>query len=126
MNRKQQNLGARRATVYETEDATENWACIDCGVNTAPGMMNKKQLEHALAAANGQGIEIEINILSEVYMVKPAVWKAAGMDDFSGCLCVGCLERRLGRILNPKDFLNHVFNSLPGTKRLLARRDGGR
>ena len=59
-------------------------------------------------------------------MVKPAVWKAAGMDDFSGgCLCVGCLEKRLGRILNPKDFLrNHPFNSMPGTKRLLARRDG--
>lgn len=38
-------------------------------------------------------------------------------------VCV-CLEKQLGRTLAPKDFpRNHPFNSLPGTKRLLARRD---
>ncbi len=56
-------------------------------------------------------------------MVKPAVWKAAG--EVSGCLCIGCLVKRLGRTLVPKDFpRKHPFHSLPGSKRLLARRDG--
>ena len=67
----------------------------------------------------------KIDKWSEVYMVKPAVWKAAGLDPYSGCLCIGCLEKRLGRTLTSKDFLpNHPFNSLPGTARLLSRRHG--
>ena len=47
------------------------------------------------------------------------------MEDFGGCLCIGCLEKRIGRKLKPKDFLRgHPFNrpQLPGTKRLLERR----
>jgi hypothetical protein len=36
------------------------------------------------------------------------------MAPFGGCLCVGCLEKRLGRRLRPKDFeRDHGFN-LPG------------
>ena len=65
-----------------------------------------------------------VDELSEVYTVKSKIWKAAGMEPMGGCLCIGCLERRLGRMLRPKDFMpNHPFNSFPGTERLLARRD---
>jgi hypothetical protein len=114
--------------VTRLNNATESWACIDCGVDTAPGLMNREQLEQAFAAANGhhdQGVEQTIDTRSEVYMVRPVVWEAAGMDGFGGCLCIGCLEKRLGRILKPKDFnRNHPFHSVPGTKRLLARRGG--
>jgi hypothetical protein len=44
--------------------------------------------------------------------VRSVVLAAAGMEPLSGCLCVGCLEARLGRRLIPKDFkrddsLNH-------------------
>jgi hypothetical protein len=114
----------------------ESWACIDCGINTAPGMLNRVQAERALAADwNKQGIKQTVDELSELYLVKPATWKAAGMRDdkelwdatgtMGGCLCIGCLEKRLGRTLTPRDFLrNHPFNSLPGTKRLLSRRSG--
>jgi len=28
----------------------ESWACIDCGINTAPGNLNREQMEQALAA----------------------------------------------------------------------------
>jgi hypothetical protein len=114
----------------------ESWACIDCGINTAPGFPSRTQMEQFFAADwNDQGITYTIDDWSEVYMVKPAVWKAAGMnadqkggfgdtDGDSGCLCIGCLEKRIGRTLVPRDFLrNHPFHSLPGTKRLLARRD---
>src|SRR4051812_25386893 len=102
----------------------ESWACCDCGINTAPGCPNRQQAEEALARDwNKQGFENTFGELSEVYSVKAKVWKAAGMDDFGGCLCIGCLERRLGRTLVPKDFVRrHPFNSLPGTERLLARR----
>ena len=43
----------------------------------------------------------------------------------AGCLCIGCLEKRIGRRLKPKDFLRgDPFNDdlLPGTPRLLKRR----
>jgi hypothetical protein len=104
----------------------ESWACIDCGVNTAPGLLSRIQAERALAADwSGRGVPQTVDDWSEVYTVKPGVWRAAGMDDFGGCLCIGCLEKRLGRILTPKDFpRNHPFHSLPGTERLLSRRDG--
>jgi len=104
----------------------ESWACIDCGINTAPGFLNRAEMEQALAADwNKQGVAQTVDDWSEVYTVKPWVWKAAGMDEFGGCLCIGCLEKRLGRPLTPKDFpRNDPLNSLPGTERLLARRDG--
>jgi len=59
----------------------------------------------------------------EVYTVRDAVWKAAGMEPMGGCLCIGCLEKRLGRKLKPKDFPDHAFNDLPCATRLFARRD---
>jgi hypothetical protein len=105
----------------------ESWACIDCGVNTAPGCSTRAQLEQAFAVSfrAEEAVTQHFDDWSEVYMVKPAVWKAAGMADFGGCLCIGCLEKRLGRTLVPKDFpRNHPFHSFPGTKRLRARRDG--
>jgi hypothetical protein len=61
----------------------------------------------------------------EVYTVREKVWTAAGMEPEGGCLCVGCLEKRLGRALKPKDFeRDHPFNVnfFPGTPRLLKRR----
>jgi hypothetical protein len=112
----------------------ESWVCVDCGINTAPGCYNRERMEHALAADwNNQGVEQSIDDLSEVYMVKPKLWKAAGMnagqggfgdtDGDSGCLCIGCLEKRLGRTLVPKDFSRHYpCNRWPGTERLRARR----
>jgi hypothetical protein len=39
----------------------------------------------------------------EWYKVHDAVWAAAGMPE-NGFLCIGCLERRLGRELTPEDF----------------------
>jgi hypothetical protein len=106
----------------------ESWSCIDCGVNTGPGLLNRTQLEQALANDwTGKGVDQTVDDQTELYMVKPPIWQAAGIEGMGGCLCIGCLEQRLGRRLTSKDFLrNHPFNSMPGTKRLLARRDGGR
>jgi hypothetical protein len=81
----------------------ESWACVDCGVNTAPSLSNRAQLEQALALdLTNQGVRQTINDWSEVYMVKPEVWKAAGLGPMDGCLCIGCLESRLGRTFDIK------------------------
>jgi hypothetical protein len=102
----------------------ESWACVDCGINTAPGLFGRARMEQALALNwNDHGIKQTVDDLSEVYTVKPTIWKASRMKDMGGCLCIGCLEMRLGRNLIPRDFLrNHPLNSLPGTERLLTRR----
>jgi hypothetical protein len=54
--------------------------CRDCGVNTSA--------------------------VGEWYMVKPEVWAVGGLGPkaFDGLLCIGCLETRLKRRLDPSDF----------------------
>jgi len=50
------------------------------------------------------------------------------MEPFGGCLCVGCLEKQLGRKLKPKDFeRDHGFNlpGMPASPRLKKRRKAG-
>jgi hypothetical protein len=102
-------------------DKTDSWACIDCGFNTAPGFANAERIRLEVAAFGGITQTIDEN--SEAYFVKSRVWEAANMEGWGGCLCIGCLETRLGRRLKPKDFdRNHPFNSMPCSERLLSRR----
>jgi hypothetical protein len=106
---------------------SQSWNCIDCGVNTAPGWSTRVEMEKAVLMQEWQssGVRQQFHPDTEVYMVKPAVWKAAGMRGFDGCLCIGCLERRIGRTLVPADFTrNHAFTKFPGSARLRSRRDG--
>jgi hypothetical protein len=79
-----------------------SWCCVDCGA----------------ATTNLAGKDTPI-YRPEAYMVRNTVWKAAGMKAVGGCLCVGCLEKRRGRRLRPKDFTRHPF----GTERLLDQRN---
>lgn len=76
--------------------------CLDCGVDTWK--------------------------LNEYYMVTKTVWSDAFPDrprcdgDKSwtaglGYLCIGCLEKRIGRILTPSDFTNYPINHVePGDR----------
>jgi hypothetical protein len=101
-------------------DFPESWNCVDCGCDTAPGVPNRSALRKAMAR-HGE-CEITYDDRCEVYMVRDFVWKKVGMGAWDGCICVGCLEKRLGRKLKPKDFPDHVFNTrLPGTRRLMQR-----
>jgi hypothetical protein len=45
----------------------------------------------------------------EWYMVHGRVWEAANADGVE-YLCVACLERRLGRLLTPRDFADVNVN----------------
>jgi hypothetical protein len=100
---------------------SEHHNCIDCGFNTFPGAPPRELAEFLL---NRDGsVPMTYSDQCEVYTVHNAVWKAARMEPYGGCLCIGCLEKRIGRRLTPKDFVrDHPFNSTPGTQRLLERR----
>jgi hypothetical protein len=107
----------------------ESCRCIDCGINTWPGHLDRIEQERilnthsVLHVANEPSVKSTITDACEIYTVRDKVWKAAGMTGYSGCLCIGCLEKRLGRRLEPRDFPRHdAFNRVPGTPRLLERR----
>ena len=46
----------------------------------------------------------------EQYMVRDDIWKACGMG--TGMLCIGCVEKRLGRQLNQQDFTDVPLNDI--------------
>jgi hypothetical protein len=89
--------------------------CKDCGMDTEPWPPHRGTQEH--------------------YVVKDEVWQQAGMplakmdDDLSLCggggfLCVGCIEKRLGRLLTINDFAPITLDLLKdcqNTPRLLSR-----
>jgi hypothetical protein len=50
----------------------KGWNCADCGRNVIK--------------------------MGEYYMVRPEIWKRAGME-WEGNLCIACLEKRIGRKL---------------------------
>lgn len=78
---------------HSTDKEAQLFACSDCLANTsgfAPGS------------------------ISEYYMVHDHLWDAATADlDGRGMLCIGCLERRLGRQLTAADFTDAPINAMP-------------
>jgi hypothetical protein len=103
----------------------DSWACVDCGINTAPGIKNRQQTEQLFNTPlrrEPDGVVMAYNRMTEVYWVKPEIWKLSGMEPYGGCICIGCLEKRIGRTLTPKDFPTHVSNGFPCTERLESRR----
>lgn len=68
-----------------SEGLPADFNCADCGKDTAD--------------------------MEEYYMVNDATWKPVAKKD--EMLCVGCLEKRLGRQLRPEDFEGYRLNYLP-------------
>lgn len=62
----------------------------------------------------------------EIYMVFGSIWRASGVCECK-LLCIGCLERRIGRLLHSGDFTRCPLNYenakrlRPVTPRLLHR-----
>jgi hypothetical protein len=67
---------------------TKNSPCRDCGIDTLPAGWDAR---------------------AEWYMVHDEIWSAAGMPP-RGYLCIGCLQRRLGRELTRDDFTDALVN----------------
>lgn len=86
--------------------------------------MTKKKL-----IGNELCVDCKVNCLeiNEYYMVTDACWKRAGMTQHGGMLCIGCLEERLGKRLQPRNFSECALNwrnvFIPDTvsQRLLGR-----
>ncbi len=109
------------AAGLDLSNTPETWLCADCGVDTAPGNPTRFEAETALKQLGE--VRFPIDDRCEVYTVRDHVWAKAGIEPLGGCLCVGCIERRLGRQLRPKDFQrDHPLNEVPGTPRLMQRR----
>jgi hypothetical protein len=96
--------------------------CHDCGGDTTP-CTGKRGCRH-----KGR---------FEFYMVRDAVWLAAGMppsqvrpygETDGDFLCIGCLEKRLSRRLTRRDFTKAPINdpSPWDTARLASRKSNGR
>jgi hypothetical protein len=108
---------------------SESHLCIDCGFDTAPGCLNRAEAEKEASRQIRAGrrnwkLQFTASSRSEQYFVHDHIWETAGIKPggWDGCLCVGCLEQRIGRRLTPMDFNDHIFNTaLPGTKRLMER-----
>lgn len=64
--------------------------CADCGIETLPTDERR----------------------AEWYHVHPEVWEQTGLGIDDGCLCIGCLETRLGRTLTRADFTDAPVNDL--------------
>lgn len=57
----------------------------------------------------------------EYYMLTQKTWKQTGLK--AGILCIGCVEKRMGRELRPRDFTSAPINAIfPPSDRLQARR----
>jgi hypothetical protein len=64
----------------------------------------------------------------EYYLLRDEVWVAANPQRL-GMLCIGCVEKRLGRRLTPQDFQgepldHHLINGPALSKRLMTRIGG--
>lgn len=78
------------------EELKQRFLCLDCGVDTGE--------------------------IDEYYMVRDDVWLAAVESKSSGMLCIGCLEKRLGRTLAHTDFTDAPVNFMgPFSMRLRDR-----
>jgi hypothetical protein len=108
----------------------DSYICVDCKRDTWPGHKTRAEVEQDMRAARARGKgwageKLTFTPETEVYYVHPHVWERSGMGGFwNGVLCIGCLESRIGRRLQPFDFIpGEGFNdpNLPGTRRRLER-----
>jgi hypothetical protein len=83
---------AHRIALVAGED--DDGVCVDCGQHTS--------------------------LLKEYYHVHDEVWAKATTDETESMLCIGCLEERIGRTLEPSDFSDAPIN-YPGFGHQSAR-----
>ena len=57
----------------------------------------------------------------EYYMVQNDIWKPCGAGD--GMLCIGCLEKRIGRKLRRQDFIDAPINEIDPERQSLRLQD---
>jgi hypothetical protein len=86
----------------------------DCEVFWNVDMTDPKPLRDFSCADCGHDYD-------EFYMVRDDIWKACGAG--KGLLCIGCLEKRIGRQLNQQDFTDALVNDLESGIKSLRLQD---
>lgn len=81
-----------KSSERRTEDIKQNCVCGICG----------KELDY--------GGWVFLGMSEDYYMVKAKLWKRYGNGN--GDLCMGCLEKRMGRKLTRNDFTDCLANDL--------------
>ena len=79
-----------RYDMLSSEEKQRLFGCKDCGVNTKE--------------------------IGEYYAVHDPVWRQSGLGENDGKLCLGCLEKRIGRQLTPEDFKKVPINASRSVK----------
>lgn len=67
--------------------------------------------------------KVDTGKIFEHYFIHTELWLSV-MPSIKGMLCVGCIEQRLGRLLNALDFTDASINSAkhePKSQRLMNR-----
>ena len=105
---------------------SESYLCVDCGFDTHPGTLTRAEAEkdaaRQITAGKETGPKRYASIAELRHTSFTIIYGRPRMEPWGGCLCIGCLERRIGRPLIRDDFAEHVFNTYyPGTPRLLER-----
>ena len=75
-----------------------------------PDLLTEERIFCADCTAEGRAF----NVVSEGHycMLRDPLWRSLGMAGyFSGVLCLGCIERRLGRRLSLRDFVMSRSNA---------------
>lgn len=64
-----------------------------------------------------------VDVWGEYFVIRHELWAEVVGDSHAGLICVMCLEDRMGRRLQPSDFLDVPANDLGWrkTRRLLER-----
>lgn len=83
--------------------------CMDCGTDTTPCKDPRGCPHHKRRRCKHNS-----PLPWEWYMIEDLLWAAVVGPERAGYLCIGCLERRLGRPLNRDDFSARPINLLPG------------
>ena len=81
-------------TIDAKGKAPESWNCVDCGINTAPGLLNRVEIERAFSTAIAleklggpkASVDQRVGEDTEVYYVRDKVWDASGVEGMGGCL----------------------------------------
>lgn len=74
-------------------------------------MTHYRRFNAACRDCDTETLSTDPGATTEYYMVRTEVWLAAGAPQ-RGYLCIGCLEKRLGRQLHRGDFTTAKLNDL--------------
>ncbi len=97
---------------------SESWLCVDCGVNTGPGIKTRKEMDVAMTI-HGEVIQT-LTPDQEIYLVTDEVWKATGLEGW-GRLSLHRMPRKAYR---PPPETTGLPAGSSITRRIFPHRDG--